>query len=83
MTTETPEQALRRGRLEANFSQKELADQLGISPQYLSDIESGNREVTNRLIPLLPLEIRHMVIDAVQAALRTKIADLERIRLRS
>lgn len=38
------------------YSQKDLADQLGVSPAYLSDVINGRREAGAKLLAALGLE---------------------------
>lgn len=43
-------------RIEARGSQKAVAEELGISPQYLSDILNGRRSVSDRVAEALGME---------------------------
>lgn len=38
------------------YSQKDLADQLGVSPAYLSDVINGRREAGEKMLAALGLE---------------------------
>lgn len=46
-------QEIRRVRESRGKSLRELARELGVSPQFLSDIEHGRRKVTRRLVDRL------------------------------
>ncbi len=72
--------ALRKARREANLKQKDLASVLGLSPQFLSEIEHGGRRLPEDRYALLPHPIRDAVIDAAKGELRDQIARLEQIR---
>jgi transcriptional regulator with XRE-family HTH domain len=48
-------------RRRAGIAQKDLARMLGISPQYLSDMEQGRRAFSDKFLPALPAEIRREV----------------------
>lgn len=48
---------LRTGRKEANLSQRELADRVGISQPALSQIESGNNDPRLSTVRRIALEI--------------------------
>lgn len=48
---------LRTERKEANLSQSELADRVGISQPALSQIESGNNDPTLSTVRMIALEI--------------------------
>ena len=63
----TPGEALRAARLAQGYSQTDLACVLGISLQYLNDIEMGRRRYVERLTDRLPDEIRREVTKAIIA----------------
>jgi transcriptional regulator with XRE-family HTH domain len=58
---------LRTARLAAGLRQSELAEQMGISPQFLSDLEKGRRTFHDRYLDMLPEMIRVSVAIAVKA----------------
>jgi transcriptional regulator with XRE-family HTH domain len=74
---ETPGAALRRMRLEAGLPQKALAETLGISPQYMSDIESGSRTLPRHIISRMPPKIKSAVVAALKSEMQTKIDELD------
>jgi transcriptional regulator with XRE-family HTH domain len=78
--SETPEQTLRRLRLEAKIPLKELAAALGIVPQYLHDIENGRRRLSDNRALLLPASIRVPVVEAIKAELLKRIERLSEIK---
>jgi transcriptional regulator with XRE-family HTH domain len=65
-------QILATSRKAAGLSQRDLASALGISPQYLCDIETGRREVPWHLLGRLPQPIRAPIV-------RARIAELEKL----
>ncbi len=74
---ETPGAALRRMRLEAGLPQKALAETLGISPQYMSDIESGSRALPRHIISRMPKKIKSAVVKALKSEMQTQIDELD------
>lgn len=53
---------LRSARLAAGLSQREVAKALGITPQYLADLERGRRELPAARYAALPDPIREAVV---------------------
>lgn len=43
----TLRQLLRTKRIERGFTQKQVSDVLGISPQYVSDVECGRKSISH------------------------------------
>ena len=70
-------QLLAELRRAANLSQREVAHDLGISPSYLSDMETGRRPFSDERAEYLPDEIRGPVIAAIINNLHARI---ERLR---
>lgn len=60
-------------RKRAEITQKDVAQMLGISPQYLSDIEQGRRAFSERYLDRLPSgmqeEVRAAFIAGHEAAI--------------
>jgi transcriptional regulator with XRE-family HTH domain len=63
---------LSSNRRAAGIKQRDLAAAIGISPQYLSDLENGRREVPGPLLAKLPQPIRAPIV-------RARIAELEKL----
>ncbi len=61
----TPEETLMRARLAAKITQRELAATMGISPQYLNDIEHEFRSFTEKYLDNLPQGIARDVAAAM------------------
>jgi transcriptional regulator with XRE-family HTH domain len=72
-------QALRRSRKALSISQRDLARTIGITPQYMGDIEFGRRSFPARRIEMLPLKIRRAFVTATVDELRARIAELEKL----
>jgi predicted transcriptional regulator len=72
--------ALRSARKEAGIRQRALASMLGITPQFLADIERGRRELMRRHYANLPDQIRRKVIAAAIDEYRDAIAELRKMR---
>jgi DNA-binding XRE family transcriptional regulator len=75
----SPAQVLRERRVAVGISQHSLAHTLGITPQFLCDIELGRRILRKQYARLLPAAIRKPVIRAMIAEHRAEIADLQRL----
>jgi hypothetical protein len=43
------------------LAQREVAERIGVTPQYLSDIERGRRELLDKYVESLPGPVRHAV----------------------
>ncbi len=69
--------ALRDARRKAGLTQRDLAETLGLSPQFMNDVELGRRELPERHYHALPGPIRHAVVAAAIAELVDRI---ERLR---
>ena len=63
-------------RKRAGIAQKDLARMLGISPQYLSDMEQGRRAFGDKFLSDLPPEIHGEVRDAFKAQYEAILARL-------
>jgi transcriptional regulator with XRE-family HTH domain len=69
--------ALIKARQAAGLSQKQVADALKISPQFMGDIEHGRRELGYRHFGNLPDAIRNSVICAAIDAHQDRIRELK------
>jgi DNA-binding XRE family transcriptional regulator len=56
--------ALKNARVSAGMTQRELAAVLGITPQFVNDIEHGRRELGEQHYIKLPIGIRRAVVTA-------------------
>jgi transcriptional regulator with XRE-family HTH domain len=65
-------ETLRKARIAANVSQRELAELIGLTPQFLSDIERGRREFPVQRLADLPNPIRTAVVKAALEELDEK-----------
>jgi transcriptional regulator with XRE-family HTH domain len=65
-------ETLRNARIAAHVSQRELAERIGLTPQFLSDIERGRRELPVQRIVDLPDSIRGAVVRAALEELEEK-----------
>ena len=72
--------ALDKARREAGLSRKQLAQMIGISAQFMTDIGLGRRNLPSKYFGNLPAEIRGPVIDAAQAELMEEADKLEAMR---
>jgi predicted transcriptional regulator len=57
-------ETLEKARLEAGISQVALARAIGVTPQYISDIVRGRRELPAKHYAKLPDSIRRAVVKA-------------------
>lgn len=64
-------------RRAAGLSQKDVAEALGISPTFLSDIERGRRAFGEKHLPALPSAMRGPVADALLAEHTKAIARIK------
>jgi transcriptional regulator with XRE-family HTH domain len=71
---------LRSARLAAGLSQREVAAALGITPQYLADLERGRRELPIARYGALPEPIRNAVVGETIKHHKAIIAALKAIR---
>ncbi len=71
----TIEETLRAVRKTAGLTQQQLADAVGLSPQYMNDIELGRRAFPVRLLDRLPLQIRVAVASALADEYETKMIE--------
>jgi predicted transcriptional regulator len=69
--------ALRKARVAAKIKQGDLADALGISQAFLSDIERARRELPEQHYEKLPEPVRAAVIKAAKAELREGLRKLD------
>lgn len=53
--------ALREAREAAGLTQRQIAEMLGITPQFVSDIENDRRALGEKYLPDLPPTIRTQV----------------------
>lgn len=65
--------ALRGARIAAKIKQKDLAEMLGITQAFLSDIERGRRELPEQHYEKLPPPIRRAVTKAVVVELQERL----------
>ena len=70
-------EALVAARQSAGLSQKEVAEALGISQSFLSDIEKGRRIFGERHVAALPASMRRIVADAMVAEHKESIARIQ------
>ena len=57
--------ALKTARVRAGFTQKQVAEALGITPQFVNDLEHARRAFTEKYVPLLPDSMRYLVAAAM------------------
>ena len=58
-------EALRHARQSAGFTQTHVAGLLGVSPQYLNDVEHDRRPLSEKHLPALPGSVRAAVAAAM------------------
>lgn len=73
---ETLGTALAAARKAIGMRQQALATLLGISSQYLCDIEMGRKVFPEALVPLLPETLRPVVVERLVAEHKRRIAAL-------
>jgi transcriptional regulator with XRE-family HTH domain len=56
--------ALKNARISANMTQRDLAAALGLTPQFINDVEHGRRELGEQHYIRLPIGIRRAVVTA-------------------
>ncbi len=66
--------ALRRSRISAGLTQRQVAEMLGITPQFMSDIEQGRRALGEKYISKLPPVMRAFVATAMMDEHKTAIS---------
>lgn len=76
---ETAGEALRRARKREKLGQAYVAGELGISPGYLHDVETGRRPFPKKRLPLLPPRLRSDVTQALLAEIDQLRSDVERV----
>mgnify|MGYP001599507943 CR=1 FL=1 len=69
--------ALRNARVSAGLTQRQIAEMLGVTPQFICDIELERRVLGEKYLPLLPPGIRVLVTWAMVNEHRSTIARLE------
>lgn len=74
---ETIGQAIRHARVKLRIQQRQLAAELGITPQYLADIEIGRREMPRARIADLPPAIRRAALMHRRTQLHAELAEVE------
>jgi transcriptional regulator with XRE-family HTH domain len=72
--------ALMEARIAHGLTQAQLADRIGISQTFLSDIERGVRELPPARRALLPPPIRSAVLAAERSRLLARLAEIDRER---
>jgi transcriptional regulator with XRE-family HTH domain len=65
--------ALRGARKSAGLTQRQIAEMLGITPQFVNDIEHGKRALGEKYLPLLPPVMRTIVATAMMDEHRAAI----------
>lgn len=70
----TTGEVLRHERERAGMSQSALAETLGLTQTYISDIESNRRRLGVKYVGLLPADMRVAVRDSIIAELEAEIA---------
>jgi len=66
--------ALRKSRVSAGLTQRQVAEMLGVTPQFMSDIEQGRRALGEKYLHKLPDAIRASVISAMVNEHKSAIA---------
>ena len=69
-------EALRSARIVAGLTQRQIAECLGVTTAFISDIENGRRVLGEKYVPLLPDHVRPSVVAAIVAEHQTAIARL-------
>jgi DNA-binding XRE family transcriptional regulator len=69
--------ALRAARIEAELSQRDVAEAIGVTAQFVCDIELGRRQLSEKYVSRLPWSMRNKVSDAMIA---DHEASIERLR---
>jgi len=57
--------ALRNSRVSAGLTQRQVAEMLGVTPQFMSDIEQGRRALGEKYLAKLPPGMRKRVASAM------------------
>lgn len=79
MVKKTEGSVLRAARLGAGYLQTQVAKQLGISQQYLCDIESDRRTMSLRFIKRLPAPLRSAIANQRMREYERAIEELREI----
>lgn len=79
----TVSETLRAARDEAGMRQADLARALGVSPQFVSDVEHGRRNLPLRHYSRLPLTILKAVVQTRRAELSAEMSELAAILSRA
>jgi len=74
----TVSSALRAARTESGLTQREVAAALGITAQYMSDLESGRRTMPEKYIERLPDVIRRRVASVLTESKLAELAELQK-----
>lgn len=67
---------LRASRIAAGFTQREIAELLGVSHTYISDIEAGRRTLGEKHLAALPDTVRKPIAEVMMAEHRQAIERL-------
>lgn len=71
--------ALRDARTAAGLTQRQVADMLGVTPQFISDIEQDRRALGEKYLPSLPPNVRIKVALAMMSEHQEAIARINSI----
>jgi transcriptional regulator with XRE-family HTH domain len=66
--------ALRNSRISAGLTQRQVAEMLGVTPQFMSDIEQGRRALGEKYLSMLPDDMRRIVARAMVSEHETAIS---------
>lgn len=66
--------ALRNSRISAGLTQKQVAEALGVTPQFISDLEKDRRALGEKYLPMLPPVMRAFVSEAMMNEHRSAIS---------
>jgi transcriptional regulator with XRE-family HTH domain len=66
--------ALRNSRVSAGLTQRQVAEMLGVTPQFMSDIEQGRRALGEKYLSKLPDGMRRIVATAMVSEHETAIS---------
>lgn len=71
--------ALRAGRIAAGLEQAKIAEILGLSPQFICDVESGRRSLNPAHFAKLPEPVRRSVVVAAIGNLEVELKALREL----
>jgi hypothetical protein len=72
--------ALRKARIEANLTQTDVAESLGISLWTYNRLENGRRTFEQKWVRLLPPEIRPPIVQLLTSRAMTQLRFLRSLR---